>query len=81
MATSAPGARATRGGVFARKSHEQIAAEAGGDNSLKRALGPWNLTALGIGAIIGTGIFVIIGEAIGTSGPALDHPQLRPGQG
>ena len=30
-----------------------------------------DLTALGIGAIIGTGIFVIIGEAIGDSGPAI----------
>jgi APA family basic amino acid/polyamine antiporter len=30
-----------------------------------------DLTALGIGAIIGTGIFVIIGEAIGVSGPSL----------
>jgi APA family basic amino acid/polyamine antiporter len=38
---------------------------------LKRAVGALDLTALGIGAIIGTGIFVIIGEAIGDSGPAI----------
>jgi basic amino acid/polyamine antiporter, APA family len=30
-----------------------------------------DLTALGIGAVIGTGIFVIIGEAIGTAGPSI----------
>ena len=30
-----------------------------------------NLTALGIGAVIGTGIFVILGEAIGDAGPAI----------
>lgn len=30
-----------------------------GDNELNRALGPWALTALGIGAIVGTGIFVL----------------------
>src|SRR5262249_23769344 len=30
---------------------------------LRRALGPWHLVALGIGAIIGTGIFVITGHA------------------
>ena len=39
---------------------------------LKRALGPWSLTALGIGAIIGTGIFVLVGKAAhDTTGPAL----------
>ena len=42
-----------------------------GHSSLKRAVGLLDLTALGIGAIIGTGIFVIIGEAIGDSGPAI----------
>jgi APA family basic amino acid/polyamine antiporter len=38
---------------------------------LRRAVGALDLTALGIGAIIGTGIFVIIGEAIADSGPAI----------
>src|ERR1700712_3584725 len=41
------------------------------DSGLKRAVGALDLTALGLGAIIGTGIFVIIGEAIGDSGPAI----------
>ena len=42
-----------------------------GDDGLKRAVGVLDLTALGIGAIIGTGIFVIIGEAIGDAGPSI----------
>jgi basic amino acid/polyamine antiporter, APA family len=42
------------------------------DNDLKRALGPIHLIALGIGAIIGAGIFVITGHAAATfAGPAV----------
>jgi APA family basic amino acid/polyamine antiporter len=42
------------------------------DKSLKRALGPLNLTMLGIGAIIGTGIFVLTGTvAAQNAGPAV----------
>ncbi len=43
------------------------------DNSKgpKRSIGLLDLTALGLGAIIGTGTFVILGEAIGDSGPAI----------
>ncbi len=33
------------------------------ERRLRRSLGPWSLTALGIGAIIGTGIFVLTGTA------------------
>jgi APA family basic amino acid/polyamine antiporter len=45
--------------------------EAKGDH-LRRVLGPWALTALGIGAIIGSGIFVTTGKAANTvAGPAL----------
>src|SRR5688572_27759500 len=58
--------------LFRRKSVTALQAEALGDNSLKRALGPWNLTALGIGAIIGTGIFVLTGTvAAQNAGPAV----------
>src|SRR5271169_1662988 len=32
--------------------------------ALKKTLGPWSLTALGIGAVIGSGIFTVIGTAI-----------------
>jgi len=42
------------------------------EHGLKRSLGPWSLTAMGIGAIIGTGIFVLTGVASATrAGPAL----------
>jgi APA family basic amino acid/polyamine antiporter len=41
-------------------------------HGLRRSLGPWQLTAMGIGAIIGTGIFVLTGVAAATrAGPAL----------
>jgi basic amino acid/polyamine antiporter, APA family len=41
-------------------------------HGLKRSLGPWALTAMGIGAIIGTGIFVLTGVGSATrAGPAL----------
>ncbi|MGO4781982.1 amino acid permease, partial [Lysobacter sp. 2RAB21] len=40
--------------------------------SLHRTLGPWGLTALGIGAVIGGGIFVITGKAAAEhAGPAI----------
>lgn len=38
---------------------------------LKKAVGPLHLTAMGVGAIIGTGIFVVIGEGAGVAGPAV----------
>ena len=60
--------------IFATKSIEQLKAEAAatGEHSLKRVLGPINLVTLGIGAIIGTGIFVLTGEAAAQhSGPAI----------
>jgi APA family basic amino acid/polyamine antiporter len=58
--------------LFRRKSVTGLQAEAATDHSLKRALGPWNLTLLGIGAIIGTGIFVLTGTvAAQNSGPAV----------
>jgi APA family basic amino acid/polyamine antiporter len=58
--------------LLRRKSVTDLQAEALTDQSLKRALGPLNLTMLGIGAIIGTGIFVLAGKAAGTNaGPAV----------
>src|SRR3954469_122810 len=58
-----------RTGLFATKPVDQLVKDTEG--GLKRAVGLLDLTALGIGAIIGTGIFVILGEAIGDSGPAI----------
>src|ERR1700694_5228357 len=58
--------------LFRRKSVTDLQAEALTDHSLKRALGPINLTMLGIGAIIGTGIFVLTGTvAAQNAGPAV----------
>jgi APA family basic amino acid/polyamine antiporter len=55
-----------------RKTVTALQAEAAADHSLKRALGAVNLTALGIGAIIGTGIFVLTGTvAAQNAGPAV----------
>ena len=58
-------------GLFSKKSLTDLHAEAEG-GLLRRSLGPWNLTALGIGSIIGTGIFVLTGTAASqNAGPAL----------
>src|SRR5262249_22775800 len=60
--------------LFATKSLDVLMKEAGetGENSLKRALGPINLVTLGIGAIIGAGIFVLTGSAAALyAGPAI----------
>src|SRR5512136_483895 len=58
--------------LFRRKSVAALQAEALTDRSLKRALGPVNLTALGIGAVIGAGIFVLTGQAAAKyAGPAI----------
>src|SRR5665647_1728296 len=50
--------------LFIRKTLTQLFAEAESNESgLKRHLGVWNLTFLGIGAVIGAGIFVLTGQA------------------
>jgi APA family basic amino acid/polyamine antiporter len=60
--------------LLAIKPLKQLLNEASeeGEHSLKRALGPINLMTLGIGAIIGTGIFVLVGPAAARyAGPAV----------
>jgi basic amino acid/polyamine antiporter, APA family len=60
--------------LLATKPLNAILEEAGesGEHSLRRALGPTNLITLGIGAIIGTGIFVLTGVATAQyAGPAI----------
>lgn len=60
--------------LFRTKPIAQIIAEAEetGEHTLKKALGPVNLITLGIGAIIGTGIFVLTGQAAGKhAGPGV----------
>ncbi len=51
--------------LLARKSIDKLIRDADEPaHSLKRSLGPWSLTSLGIGAVIGSGIFTVIGTAI-----------------
>src|SRR6266571_4209954 len=59
--------------MFATKPVDQLKAEAADTgHGLKRVLGPVNLVSLGIGAIIGTGIFVLTGQAAAHyAGPAI----------
>src|SRR5436190_784174 len=60
--------------IFATKSIEQIKVEqlGQGEGGLKRVLGPVQLVMLGVGAIIGTGIFVLTGQAAAANaGPAI----------
>lgn len=58
--------------LFAKKSLKVLLDEMAGDHRLKRALGPVTLTSLGIGAVIGAGIFVATGAAAkDVAGPAL----------
>ncbi|MDG4656789.1 amino acid permease [Ectobacillus antri] len=59
--------------LFRKKSIESLIQESGGTGvSLKKDLGAFDLTMLGIGAIIGTGIFVLTGVAAAEhAGPAL----------
>jgi APA family basic amino acid/polyamine antiporter len=58
--------------LFARKSLQVLLDEMAGEHRLRRILGPVTLTALGIGAVIGAGIFVATGEAANrTAGPGL----------
>jgi hypothetical protein len=60
--------------LFRTKSIEHLVAEAEatGEKALKRTLGGWSLVALGIGAIIGAGLFVRTAAAIAErSGPSV----------
>jgi APA family basic amino acid/polyamine antiporter len=59
--------------LFAKKPLSMLCAEAAetGEHSLKRTLGPFQLTALGVGAVIGAGIFVFTGLGAHYAGPGL----------
>src|ERR1700693_369975 len=83
--------------LFARKSIDKLISDSEcADHALKKSLGPVSLTALGIGAVIGSGIFTVIGTAIAgekfdtssiLNAPLLDYliqhtaTQGRPGAG
>jgi len=58
--------------LMATKPLALLLEEMRGENRLRRILGPIQLTSLGVGAIIGTGIFVLTGKAAhDNAGPAL----------
>src|SRR5246500_2951216 len=70
--------------LFATKSLDTLMKEASdtSEHSLKRALGPINLVTLGIGAIIGAGIFVLTGSAASLyAGPAIMVSYILAGTG
>jgi len=61
--------------LLARKSIDKLIRDSEEpEHALKKTLGPWSLTALGIGAVIGSGIFTVIGTAI--SGEQFDAPSI-----
>src|SRR5262245_53971481 len=69
--------------LLATKPLDQLLVEARseGSHSLVRALGPYNLISLGIGAVIGAGIFVFTGTAARLAGPAITLSFLLAGVG
>jgi APA family basic amino acid/polyamine antiporter len=65
--------------LLATKSIDKLISDsAHPDHALKKTLGPWTLTALGIGAIIGSGIFVLTGTA--AAGENFKVPSIRHAQ-
>lgn len=70
-------------GLFITKSTSQLLAESNDDShGLKRVLSRWALVSLGIGAVIGTGIFVLTGHAAADyAGPAVALSYVLSGVG
>jgi basic amino acid/polyamine antiporter, APA family len=66
--------------LFAKKSIDKLISDSEDPaHRLKKTLGPWSLTALGIGAIIGSGIFVLTGTAAAGENfqvPSIWHAQV-----
>lgn len=60
-----------RSGLRLKPVEALLAQQADGEAGLRRSMGVWQLTALSIGATLGTGIFVILGEAAPLAGPAV----------
>ena len=75
-----PSATPAQNQLLCCKSIDKLIAEADEPgHRLKRNLGPWSLTALGIGAIIGSGIFVLTGTAAAGEhfeAPSILHAQV-----
>ena len=62
---------ALRGMWATRDASDLVAHTEVEGEQLRRSMGPFGLTAMGVGAIIGTGIFVVIGEGAAEAGPAV----------
>ena len=61
--------------IFRTKSIDAlIAASEDPEKKLRRTLGPWSLTAMGIGAVIGSGIFILTGTA--AAGETLSYKSI-----
>jgi APA family basic amino acid/polyamine antiporter len=59
-------------GLFALKTIDRVMRESERENQLRRTLGPFSLIALGVGAVIGAGIFTLTGVAAANfAGPAI----------
>jgi APA family basic amino acid/polyamine antiporter len=58
-------------GLWSTRDASDLVSDTEGDQSLTRSISPVGLTAMGVGAIIGTGIFVVIGQGAVTAGPAV----------
>ncbi|MFG2875576.1 APC family permease [Streptomyces sp. NPDC048337] len=57
--------------LLRRKPLHTFGEEPGGGGGLRRTIGPFQLTMIGIGATIGTGIFFVLGSAVPEAGPAV----------
>jgi APA family basic amino acid/polyamine antiporter len=57
--------------IFKKKCIEDVLNIASSSQELRRSIGPMGLTVMGVGAIIGAGIFIITGVASAKSGPGL----------
>src|SRR3954471_3136318 len=73
MSTATRPSPETKSSLLRTKSIEQSIEDTNDENNgLRRALGPLELVVFGVGVIIGTGIFVLTGEAAGTlAGPSI----------
>ena len=58
-------------GLWSTRDASDLVADTEGEQHLVRSITPVGLTAMGVGAIIGTGIFVVIGEGAREAGPAV----------
>jgi len=78
--TARPEARPSGSQLLRCKSIDKLIADANEPGKrLEKSLGPWSLTALGIGAIIGSGIFVLTGTAAAGEyfqAPSILHAQV-----